>query len=146
MNLTQNCVIKIHRVSQHVYNKQTPWFKSTLEIILSTFISASRKRRKSGGNCCCNANHNTWKFIPSICPRSLHAKFCSINGTCMYRTCSSTIEARVRRSFDGVSRLNDDVTRRMPWQRCLTLPTLAVSPPPIGAPACLTKNTKRRRK
>lgn len=80
-----------------------------------------------------------------ICPRSLYAKFHPINGTCMCCTCPSTIEVRVRCSSDGVSRLNDDVTRRTV---ATTLPNVAHPrrATPVDQCTCLSKNTKRRRK
>lgn len=113
MIFSESGVIKIHRVSQHVYKKQTPWFESTSEIIPPAFISASRKRRGFGKNCIVViANHDTRKLrFMSTC-LVLPARNFAREMKFVYRTCSTPIEPRVRRSSDGVSRLNDDVTRR----------------------------------
>lgn len=113
MNLSKSGIIKIHRVSQHMYKKQTPWFESTLEVISFAFISASRKCRGSGKNCPCNceSRHTKASIHPVDLSRFFCTKFRPKMKTYIARV-SNPIEPRVRRSSDGVSRLNDDVMRR----------------------------------
>lgn len=98
-----------------------------------------KKHWRSVGNCCYNANHNTRNLQFILWVSELFTRNVARSMEFVYRTCFCTIEARVRRLHDGVSRLNDDAShRRASQRRCPTSPTLVVlSLPIVGAPTCL---------